>query len=197
MAIAAAASRVTVVTTRRWDKGTSRYSDYSAKLGLDYISELKDSRAFPPYLHVESDKEQLFKTLPVYNGIDNFPGETLVEALKDESYIQNLNGRLLGDYAGDVVVFIHGFNSSLESAKNDGEQIADALPGKKVVVFDWASTNSGSLVDIGRYYAKDSESAMTSVRALTWLLHVLLSRHGFQGYCRIGEKYASRLRNIR
>lgn len=169
------ASKVAVLTTRRWDKTAQKYDDYSARLGLHYVSELKDSHAFPPYLHVEKDKEQLFKTLPAYDGTDNFPGETLLGALKNTRYLRGLKDRILDKHTGEVVVFVHGFNNDLEGARINGEQIADALPGKKVIVFDWASTNSGSLVDIGRYYAKDAESALASVRALTWLLHVLLS----------------------
>lgn len=159
---------VAVLTTRRWDEDAKKYDDYNARLGLDYVSELKDSKAFPPYLHVESDKKQLFET---------FPGDTLLEALKETTYLQGLKNRILGTHNGDVVVFVHGFNSDLEGARVNGKHIANALQKKnvKVIVFDWASTNSGSLVDIGRYYAKDAESAQVSVRALTWLLHVLLS----------------------
>lgn len=171
------ALEVAVLTTRRWDEEAKKYDDYNARLGLDYVSELKDSQAFPPYLHVENDKEQLFKTTPHYSGTDNFPGDTLLGALKDRTYLEGLNNRILGTHKGEVVVFVHGFNSDLEGARINGKHIANALQTKnvKVIVFDWASTNSGNIFDIGRYYAKDAESALVSVRALTWLLHVLLS----------------------
>ena len=159
-----------VATTRRWNDEAKVYDDYNAKNGLDYIQEVGEKCTYTPYIHVDKS--------PQYSLFDkSFPYDTLMKAFSNEDFINSTNEKLLGNRYNeykDVLLYVHGFNNSLGNAKNNAEELAKDLKDYKIVVYDWASTNMAGF-DIAMCYAKDAEAALSSVRPLFWLLHVLLS----------------------
>jgi esterase/lipase superfamily enzyme len=77
----------------------------------------------------------------------------------------------LGD--GDVLLYIHGFNQSFETATLDAARLADGLRfGGQTVLFSWPSHNK--LFD----YIADRESATWSRDALETTLDSLVTRTG-------------------
>ena len=85
---------------------------------------------------------------------------------------------VLGD--GDVLLYIHGFNQSFETAALDAARLADGLRfGGETVLFSWPSRNK--LFD----YIADRESATWSRDALEATLDSLVARPGLwtRQYC--------------
>ena len=164
----------TVVTTRYWNNTEKNYDDYNTKYGLHYASELKRYMDFVPYIHVHDSRHvELFcnKKFAKYVSLTR-----AFDSKKEDNYIKETNNILFNNesISNEVILYVHGFNNSIDDAEKDANSIANT--GRKVVVYDWASTSSRhKIVDIARSYAKDAEAAMASVRPLIWLLHVLLS----------------------
>lgn len=168
-----------VVTTRRWNAKLEKYFDDDGT-GMDPFKEarfnLKD--VVPPYLHVHNTHVDLFDSKD-----DSFRYVALTQLIASErGTVERIYHNLLfdDDTCEEVIIYVHGFNSSITDATENARDIQEAtnLP---VISYDWASTSTKNFIipdifKIGRSYAKDSETAIASVRPLTWLLHFVFAK---------------------
>ena len=161
---------VVTLTTRLWEG--NKYDDYNARYGLDTHSEMREYDVYPPYLHkhnteggsvFDSYKDEFLKH-------ESSNKNMLIKFVEGDK-ISELADHILGKEETEILIYIHGFNSSLQDAEDNGSELCGT--GRRVVVFDWASTNGGGIKDVPMFYAKDEEAALASVRPLVWLLLLL------------------------
>jgi hypothetical protein len=150
-------SQLVVITGRSWDPITKQYSNDMNKEQFKFIGNTAGGET-PPFLLICGD----VNPVPLFDNVD---------------YFNNIGSRIDRLFnvqkPQEVILFVHGFNNDLTDAKEKGASIQKCT-NKSVIVFDWPSSCSGWLVDEITGYARDSEIASTSVRALDWLLHLLL-----------------------
>lgn len=165
--------RVAVITTREIDPTTGYYYRQESAKALE-SAKLQESFRKVPYLYHErqEDNGRLASEMFIDDNED-IEDPTVVKS-KIDMLFPDSNGRL-----DEAVLYVHGFNCSPESAKEDAENIF-RITKKPVIAFDWASTHSypfiGSSVIpfVAKGYAKDAETATLSVRPMNWILYVLL-----------------------
>lgn len=168
-----------VITTRKINRETGEYYRQENAIALELAKQRFRRR---PELELcyevnKDDKLTLKSFLEDSDDIDD--PRTLASKLNmlfpsEETW----NGMLK-----EVVLYVHGFNCSPESARKDGASIV-GITDKPVVVFDWASTHSypffyvpfvSSFIPyVVKGYAKDAETTTSSVRSFNWLLYILL-----------------------
>jgi esterase/lipase superfamily enzyme len=91
-----------------------------------------------------------------------------VDSVEPLPQIRDLIGRAAG---GDVLVYVHGFNQTFESASLDAARLSDGIKfAGETMVFSWPS--KAKLLD----YGYDRESAMWSRDALERVLDELIAR---------------------
>lgn len=98
------------------------------------------------------------------------------DRLEDDEVVGRIASEMFnGSIPQEAILFVHGFNCSLDGAIDNAKRIRDSVNNNiPVVVYDWNSTYNQSFPNIIKGYAKDSEEATKSVRPLNLLLYVLL-----------------------
>lgn len=162
-----------VVTTRDCEK-EARSKDgciYSDERGLNYITQIMRCNTDAPYLHCNSNHSNLFDGKYFIDNKDN-----LIDVFGNNDYTKDVVIKQLLGYINseEILLYIHGFNTSNTDAIEQGNILAQT--NRTVIVYDWASTSKkGIYLDILlRFYTKDAEAAIASVRPLVWLLHIIL-----------------------
>ncbi len=219
------AKPITTITTRYWDKDEKRYIEVNGpKKAKFFINQITtESKSSIPYLLVDSvtksdnNNEFIYKEMFDEDTVQEILNENIkhdesqqkklvalpknavgISTIRPETAQAILEKHFCWDNSpdNDVVLFVHGFNTSMDGAKKSAEYICDAVNTNstkpiRVVIFDWASTHTkrfeffqswirDSIIakfipSIAKNYAQDSESAQASVRPLVWLLYVLIA----------------------
>ena len=165
---------VAVLTTMKINPTTNKY--YRPE-DADALRLAKESNIFlkvPLLYHERQTNNKLESSIFLQNNDNTDNIETVkskINVLFPES----------GGHMNTVVLYVHGFNNSVEGAKRDAE-IIHTVTKHPVVVFGWDSTHDLSILPVfgdilpgvAQGYAKDSEMVTTSVRPLNWILYVLL-----------------------
>ncbi len=144
--------RIITVTTRIWD--TKKHAPLVGKKNLE--SKRKIPTDEYPYLFCAEHEENLE-----------------IKSLLDDSPPPQTQFYKFVSETKEAVLFVHGFNTSMEGAQQAGKSISEAteLP---VIVFDWNSGHEGFFLKAAKLYARDTDTASASVRSLNWLLYFLL-----------------------
>ena len=190
-------TKITTVTTRYWNKKLNEYEKVTGMNNADFFARQIDQQLSIPYLHIDSTETQQRVHKNMFESDENraYPIFTI-----DQQKAQNIlkNDFKWKDDKSDVIVFVHGFNTSIEGAQTAARLIRESMDMTNtnksihVIAYDWASTYGSGFWDlitnlfnrsllakvipsIAKNYAQDSEAAQTSVRPLVWLLYVLLA----------------------
>lgn len=151
-------AKVVVITGRYWDPKAKVYSINEDPREYNYIGT-SSNHSIPPYLLCDNEEHT-----PLFE-VD----EPLNDSNQQKSMITLFGTHKLEE----AILFVHGFNNELSDAKRRANIILD-ITKKTVIVFDWPSSHNSFLIGAATGYARDSEMATASVRALNWVLYLLL-----------------------
>lgn len=151
-------AKVVVITGRYWDPKAKVYGINEDPREYNYIGT-SSNHSIPPYLLCDNEEHT-----PL------FDVENPLSAGNQEKSMTTLFGT---HKLEEAILFVHGFNNELSDAKRRANIILD-ITKKTVIVFDWPSSHNSFLIGTATGYARDSEMATASVRALNWVLYLLL-----------------------
>ncbi len=139
------------ITTRVWDPVTDTY--FTGRKNLEEKKNIPTENS--PYLFYVEGRERL----------------PITDLLNSDAQTASKIGNLIPK-VDEAILFVHGYNTTLEGAQKNAAIISSATK-LQVIVFDW---NSGHDVAIqaAKLYSKDADTATASVRSLNWLLYYLL-----------------------